>query len=117
MKKKAPRNMARTLFDRESDGELLNIGDQIITIITVDIQRDGLGKIQREDTQNGLGVYHMAASAQVHVIRITVNNIDKRLDVFCQAELDVDRLHEYSPPLVMVHAIIHQAGLKINTAG
>ena len=84
-----------------SDDEGLQLFHQIIAVIGIDLKRDRLGKIQAEDAQNGLAVYHMAADAQIQVIGVLVCNIDEVLHIFRQAELNVNCFHFLHNPLLM----------------
>ena len=76
-----------------ADHERRDFIHEIFAVIGVDLQRDGLREVQREDADDGFAVYHVAADAQVDVLGVTVDDIDEGLDVFCQAELDVDCFH------------------------
>ena len=60
-------NSAQTELPKSADDEGLQIFHQIIAVIGIHFQSDRLGKIQAEDAQDGLSVYHMTAHAQVHV--------------------------------------------------
>ena len=80
-----------------ADNEGLELFHQILAVVGIDFQRDGSGKIQAEDAQDLLAVYHMTAHAQVEVVRILVRNVHEVLDVFRQTELDIYSLHNHDP--------------------
>ena len=82
------------LADHEG-GDLVH---EIIAIVGVDLQRDGLGKIQREDAEDGFAIDDVTADAQVDVVGVAVYNVDEGLDVFCQAELDINCFHTCDSP-------------------
>lgn len=87
------------LADHEG-GDLVH---EILAIVGVDLQRDGLGEIQGEDAEDGFAIDDVTADAQVDVVGMTVYNVDEGLYVFCQAELDVDCFHTcYSPHISSV---------------
>ena len=81
------------LADHEG-GDLIH---EIIAVVGVNLQGDGLGKVQAEDAQDGLAVDDVTADAQVDVIRMTVYDIDKGLDVLCKAQLDIHCFHVVVP--------------------
>ena len=58
---------------KSSGHEWLDVLHEIIAGVGVHFHHDGLGQVQAEDAQNGLGVYHMTAGAQVYVIGIHGN--------------------------------------------
>ena len=58
-----------------SGHEGLDIRQQIVAGFRVDLHGDGLGQIQAEDTQDRFCIYHMAACAKVHIVRITVDDV------------------------------------------
>ena len=76
-----------------ADHERRDLIHQIVAVIGVDLQRDGLGEIQAEDAQNGFSIHDMAAYAQINVVRMAVDDVDKGFDVLSKAELDVDSFH------------------------
>ena len=77
-----------------ADDERLELFHQIFAVVGVDLQRDGLGEVEAEDAQNRLSVHHVTAHAQVDVVGIAVGDIDKRLYILCETELDVNCLHD-----------------------
>ena len=76
-----------------ADHEGSDLLHEILAVIGVDFQGDGLGKIQGEDAQDGLSVHNVAADAQIDVVGVTVDDVDKGLDVLSQAQLDVYCFH------------------------
>ena len=86
--------------------EGLDISEKIVTGIGIDFHYDGFAQIQAENTQNRLGVHHMTASAQVHIVGVTVHNVNEGLDVLREAELDLDRLHIAISPLSVLYGVI-----------
>ena len=54
---------------------------------------DRLAQIQAEYAQYGLGVHYMAAGAQIHVVGILIDDVNKGLDVFGKAQFDIDSFH------------------------
>ena len=48
----------------------LDIRQQIVAGLGIHFHGDRLGQIQTENTQNGFGVYHMAAGAKIDIVRI-----------------------------------------------
>ena len=73
--------------------EGLDLVEQIFAIVAVDLHGDGLGPIQGEDTQDGLGVNHVAAGAQVHVVGVSADNLHELRAVGHQVQLNVYRPH------------------------
>lgn len=82
----------RFAFDL-ADHERCDLIHQIIAVVGVDLQRDGLGEVQAEDAQDGFSIYDMAAYAQIHVVGMAVDDVDKGFDVLGETELDVDSFH------------------------
>ena len=76
-----------------ADHERRDLLHEILAVIGVDFQGNGLGQVQGEDAQDGLAVYHVAADAQVDVVGVAVDNVDKGLDILSQAELDIYSFH------------------------
>ena len=56
-------------------------------MIGVNLKGDRLGKIQTEDAQDGLAIYHMATHAQINVIGITIGDVDEGLDISARLSL------------------------------
>ena len=62
-------------------------------MVGVHLQGDRLGQVQAENAQDGLAVHHMAAHAQVDVIGVAIGDVDEGLDVFRQAQLNINGFH------------------------
>ena len=76
-----------------ADNEGLELLQQIIAVIGIDFQRDRFGKIQAENTQDGLAINHMAANAQIQVVRLLVCDVHKVLDILRQAQFNIYSFH------------------------
>ncbi len=87
--------------------EGLDVAKEIIAGIRIDFHGDGLAQIQAEDTKDGLRIHHMTACAQIYVVGVAVNDVDKGLNVLRQAQLNVDRLHGVCAPFHSYNGIIH----------
>ena len=56
----------RFAFDL-ADHERCDLIHQIIAVVGVDLQRDGLGEVQAEDAHDGFGIDNIAAGDQIEV--------------------------------------------------
>ena len=74
----------------QSDDEGLDLLEQIVARIVIYFR---LAQIQAEYAQYGLGVHYMAAGAQIHVVGILIDDVNKSLDVFGKAQFDIDSFH------------------------
>ena len=77
----------------QSDDEGLDLLHHVIAVVGIDFDGDGLREIQAEYAQYGLGVHYMAAGAQIHVVGILIDDVNKSLDVFGKAQFDIDSFH------------------------
>ena len=57
--------------------EGLDLVEQIFALVAVDLHGDGLGPVQGEDAQDGLGVNHVTAAAQVDVVGVGTDDLDE----------------------------------------
>ena len=80
--------------------EGLDVVHQVLAVVRVHFQGDRLAQVQAEDTQNRLGIHHVTTRPQIHIVRITVDHVDKGLDVLSQTQLDVDGLNFLKHPLI-----------------
>jgi hypothetical protein len=67
-------------------------------LLRMDAEVDRLGKIQTEDTHNGLGVDHISAGYQIKVIIELGNIIDKGLYLVDRIERNLYCFHRFVPP-------------------
>ena len=77
----------------QSDDEGLDLLEQIVARIVIYFHGDRLAQIQAEYAQYGLGVHYMATGAQIHVVGILIDDVNKSLDVFGKAQFDIDSFH------------------------
>lgn len=77
----------------QSDDEGLDLLEQIVARIVIYFHGDRLAQIQAEYAQYGLCVHYMAAGAQIHVVGILIDDVNKSLDVFGKAQFDIDSFH------------------------
>ena len=87
-------------FIRSTDNEGLEFFHQIIAVVGIDLQRDGLGQIQTENAQDGLPIHDMTADPQVDIIGITIGDVDEGLYILGETELDVDCFHDIFPHFI-----------------
>ena len=77
----------------------VNLLQQVVALIVVDLQGNGLGQVQGKDAQDRLGVHNMAPCAQIHFKRIAGHDVHKVVDVLNQAQLNHSGFHGMAPPL------------------
>ena len=84
----------RILFD---DVGLENFEDLVQIVCGVDVQADGSGEIQRENSHDGLGINDVAPGDEIKILIKFCEVIDKRFDLVDGVEGDRNSFHNQYP--------------------
>ena len=69
--------------------------DESVSVLAVDLQGKGLGKIQAENAEDRLCVYNEPSTPQINIIIVFSCDIYELLYVFGHFEVDHYRFHTY----------------------
>ena len=84
----------RILFD---DVGLEDFEDLVQIVCGVDVQVDGSGEIQRENSHDGLGINDIASGDEIKILIKLCEVIDKRFDFVDRIEGDRNSFHNQYP--------------------
>ena len=84
----------RILFD---DVGIEDFEDLVQIVCGVDVQADGSGQIQRENSHDGLGVNDVASGDEIKILIKLCEVIDKRFDLVDRVEGDRNSFHNQYP--------------------
>ena len=84
------------LFSDSSDDEGLYILEQIVARIVIHFHGDRLAQVEAEYAKYRLGIHDVTARAQIDVVRILIDDVDKGLVILRQAQLVIDGLDGYN---------------------
>ena len=85
---------------------LKNIENIISATFGVDVEVDGLGKIEAEDTHDTFGVHQIPAALEVDLVVVTGNDVHEAAYLFDGVELDVELCHTM-PSFLFVLSIVY----------
>ena len=84
----------RILFD---DVGLEDFEDLVHIVCGVDVQADGSGEIQRENSHDGLGINDVASGDEIKILIKFCEVVDKRFDLVDGVEGDRNSFHNQYP--------------------
>ena len=88
---------AGTSFD---DIGLKDLENLVHVFSVLDVQVDGLGEIQGENTHDGLGIYDITSGDEIEIVVELGDVIDERLDLIDGVEGNRNSFHNHYPFLL-----------------
>ena len=79
-------------------------GEQIVAVVGSYLEHDGFAEVEAEYAEDGLGVHHIPAALEGHLVVVAGGYVDELLDGLCHVEANGNGFHGSSSRFLKIIA-------------